>query len=626
MELSTVQQEAVEWISTPTIISAGAGAGKTFALTSKFSHLIKLGYDPKRILCITFTNKASQELKQRLAKMTGLEEFSFRWTKTIHSACLQMLKPYLQEINYRNPITIYSGSDQKKVIKDILSKRKINVKQFLQPVIGIISEAKDTENPTKFLKDYKETLKSTFYFDIVKIFNEYKQKLNECNAIDYDDILWYVHHLLKTNIEFKKHYQKLFQYMLVDEFQDVNNIQFQIVKLLTTNSNLTVVGDDFQSIYGWRGSNPQFFIDFDKSFDKTTLFKFEQNYRSADNIVKLSNDLIKNNENQLKKVCFSTIKSISEPKIVKFKNSYEESKMIARACLKYINSGIDINEIAILYRAKFISRSIERELVNHSIPYTIIGSVAFFERREIKDIVSYLICSLNPNDAVSFERTINIPKRGIGAKAIEKIMNCEGDDYLHRSARCIKNGQLSSKQSVELDKFITFVYGLKKLKPEIAIDKIIEFTNYKDYVEYICDTDDEIEDRFENIKELKSLATKFDNLEEFLEECSLASPEDSSIDTNKKLKLMTIHAAKGLEFKAVFIIGLEDGLFPHWKVLENNDKRSLEEERRLFYVAVTRSSELLNMTYCNERTCTNNKEGSRFLEEIKDHCKFVDLT
>ncbi len=633
MELSIAQRNAAEYLASPTIISAGAGSGKTFTLTKKFAHLIKLGYDPSQILCITFTNKAANELKDRLVKLTNIPIHNFIWTRTIHSACLQMLKPYFGRVNYRDPVTIYGASDQRRLVRNSLNGQKVDAKEYLLPMLKLISNAKDHSDPKRYIEEYltekKDPIFNLVSNKILFVYNEYMSNLRNNNAIDFDDILWYTYHLLTTDSDFRSAYQNYFQYILVDEFQDVNHIQNEIIKMLVRETNLTVVGDDFQAIYRWRGSNPEFFIDFEKHFPNAQLFKLEQNFRSTRGIVEISNHLIKHNKRQINKVCYSTIEPSIQPSIVKFPNDEEESDMIAKACLKYQKEGTSLNDISILYRAKFISRSIEQALVSYSLPYTVIGSVAFFERREIKDIMAYLLFAINPNDEVSFERCLTTPKRGIGKKTIERILQSEGQNLLYKAAYCLKSGDVSGRSQLTLDMLITFIYKLGRKTPSEAINDIIEFTDYYTYMKGFSIDEDDVQDRMENIQELIGLATKCNNLADFIEECSLLNA-DSDDENQETIKLMTIHAAKGLEFKIVFVIGMEDGLFPHHKALKLDralkTNVNLEEERRLFYVAITRPEQLLNITYCNQRTCSFATSPSRFLKEISKFCKIVDLT
>jgi len=639
MEPSEAQKKAIEYLDSPCIISAGAGSGKTFSLTNKFSYLVKKGFDPQKILCITFTNKAANELKERVSKLVNIDYYNFRWVRTIHSACLQMLKQFLYKIDYQENVTIYSSSEQKKVIRNVLKAYNINPKEFTMMFAKIISQAKDEIDPIKFInkidfkKEYEELDKLKIEFNnemFVDIFKQYNKILHNNNAFDFDDILWYTGDLLINDSEFKNYYKNYFQYILVDEFQDVNNIQYLIINSLSRDGNLTVVGDDFQSIFGWRGAKPSFFINFKDEIENAKLFKLEQNYRSIINIVEMSNDIIKKNVYQIPKTCYSEIKSDKKPRIVKFSNDAEEASIIASACYEYIRDyNYNYNDVAILYRAKFNSRSIEQSLTDLSIPYSIIGAVAFFERREIKDLMSYLLFSLNPRDVESFSRSIATPRRGIGDSIIQKIYNSNGDDIIYRIVNCVKNNLVNNRIATILDSYVTLVYNLHKLQPFEALEKVIQAINYDKTLKAISIDDEDYIDRKENVQELINFSRKFNSVADFIEESSLITSNDDD-DKKEKVKLMTVHASKGLEFKIVFVIGLEDGLFPHWKALKLDKdsiiKLNLEEERRLFYVATTRAAEILNISYVKERSCSFSNRESRFVSEIKKHCDFINLT
>lgn len=960
MELSYPQRLAARQLDKVTIISAGAGSGKTRTLVGKFKYLIEKGYNPERILAITFTNKAANELKSRLVELTDRPYHAFPWVRTIHSACLQMLKPFVEHIGYKTPVTIYSPAEQRQIVRRVLKAFNLNPRESTMITLKIFSQCKNNEKPKEYISQYVQD--NDTHPDIVPIkdhvvdmFDLYEEMLASNNAIDFNDILWYTYDLLSNNDGFKKEYQKLFQYIMVDEYQDVNFIQNEIIKSLVTNNNLTIVGDDFQcwhkdgivktsngnksiselnvgdlvstiykqeiivdevtaiqkqnlptlkitthtgknltisyqhkcfaskpsfksggyylylmyrhdkgfrigyltgglsgtissrsnperpdrlwfikryeskrevryneiqlstkycvltlpffhngnqltttqedldllfeefgengwdlledfglefdypnyvpqgttrhdqkhininlminetrgnsvsywsegerdgglranykdarlfaeqlynkyeadiiverfhydnqtrldviparqltidmdvpvmlynsetdsyyysletiasiehyedtsevyhiemartgnlivndivshnSIYKWRGSDPEFFINYDEHFESCELFRLEQNYRSANNIVELSNALIAKNKNQIYKKCFSTIVSDARPTIIKFEDDEDESKSIALGILEYAQMGISINDIAVLYRAKHNSRSIEQALAEYSIPYTIVGSVSFFERREVKDLLSYLNFMNNPNDEITFERCLTTPRRGIGGKTIEKIKAESGENLLFKCANFIRSGKIRGKGQAKLDQFITLIHKASQKSPHEAVNDIIEYTDYYTYMKGYSIDEEDVEDRTENIRELTSLASKSVDLEEFIEECSLLNAKDSEETDN--VKLMTIHAAKGLEFKAIFIIGLEDGLFPHHRALAADRKdettENVEEERRLFYVAVTRAETLLNMTHCEQRSCSFAKYPSRFIREISRFCTFVDTT
>jgi len=637
MEPSIVQKEAIEYLNGPCIISAGAGSGKTFTLVNKFIHLIDNGYNPRRILCFTFTNKAATELKERIIKSTDANWYDIKWVRTIHSACLQMLKSNFHKINYLENVSIYSATEQRKIIREILIGRKLDVKKFTMSFVKLISDAKDSIDPIKFLNKtnikayeiiHKEFL-PIFKYDkkiLIDIFKDYCYVLKRNNAIDYDDILFYTHYLLINSEEFKNKYKNYFQYILVDEFQDINSTQYGIIiKLTDEGKNLTIVGDDFQSIFGWRGAKPEFFIDAKEKIKNSKLFKLEENYRSSTNIVSMSNDIIKKNKNQIPKICYSNIKSDVKPVVIKFKDDESESSEIARICLYYVNElDCTFNDIAVLYRAKFISRGIEKALTNLGIPYIIIGSVAFFERKEIKDIMSYIKFTFNINNSEAFARSVNVPKRGIGKGTLQKILSQPDNNIIQKIKTFLYSKKMNSKVYQNLLEYSRIISNIHDKTPSEAIELVLKETNFDDELRSMSVDDDDYIDRNENINELINFANKFKTIPDFIDESSLMTSEDQN-ENVEKVKLMTVHSAKGLEFKIVFIIGLEDGLFPHWKSMRSDSDlkttKHVEEERRLFYVATTRSKEILNMTTVKSRTCSFSGRISRFLKEINDHCE-----
>jgi DNA helicase-2/ATP-dependent DNA helicase PcrA len=405
-------------------------------------------------------------------------------------------------------------------------------------------------------------------------------------------------------------------------------MQYSIITALVKNGNLTIVGDDFQAIFGWRGAKPDFFINAQDQIENSKLFKLEQNYRSTKNIVTMSNDIIKRNTNQVPKTCYSLIESEIKPNIIKFDDDVIEAKKIAEACQMAVNElGYSFNDIAILYRAKFNSRGVEQALTDLFIPYSIIGSVAFFERREIKDIMSYLKFAFNTMDNEAFTRSISVPKRGIGKSAIQKIQKQKGDSLLIKLYYSLSS--LSNKASKEALKYYNLINKIINKKPSDAITEIVNSIDYKKELKSISTDEDDYIDRKENINELLNFSSKFEKLSDLIDESSLMTSDDKDTQTGK-VKLMTVHSAKGLEFEIVFVIGLEDGLFPHWKSLKSDKElgtnEHLEEERRLFYVATTRAKTILNISTVKSRSCSFANNVSRFIGEIEDHCITYDLT
>ena len=412
--LSKAQSAAVEYLDGPALICSGAGAGKTSTIVAKFEHLIRAGYDPRRILCITFTNKAANELKDRLTKSTGRWIKDFPWVRTFHSSMLQILKAHAGEIGFKNPITIYDGTDQIGLIKNILENSFNMDGKYARAIRAHISRAKNSLKPDAYIHSVKEFRKLEF------IFEHYNQRLKESNAMDFDDILLHALNLLKGQPQIRTAYQDLFQYILLDEHQDSNSIQNAIIKLLVKNGNITVVGDFSQSIYSFRGAEPSYFVQFPAEYEGTKVFLLEQNYRSTAPIVELGNEIISFNNEEMKKNCFST-KPGNLPSLRGFENSYFEARWVAEKCRAYRYEGLAFEQMAVLYRTTFISRIMEKAFNELGVPYKLVGGISFFERREIKDLTSYLTCAVNPRDDIAFERILNVPKRGIGKKSIQKI-------------------------------------------------------------------------------------------------------------------------------------------------------------------------------------------------------------
>lgn len=618
MQLSEIQQQAVEYVNGPCIVSAGAGSGKTRVITHKFAHLVhQYGINPHSILCITFTNKAAEELKNRVYELIGVEN-PF-WVRTIHSACLQMIKPFLSQLGYKDNFTIATMAKQKSVMRQILQNLNINPSGNVGKMLMMISRCKDYASPTKHLSEnYSHVDRAQ------TIFTEYHAIMQENNFLDFDDILLHAYYLFKNSEQFCENCLNTFKYVLVDEYQDVNNIQYLIIKEL--GNNITVVGDDYQAIYAFRGSNPKHFIGFSENYENAQIFKLEQNYRSASAIVTLSQDIISNNKNQIHKTCYSEIESKVKPKLVHFNNEYNEINAIVKTCQTYIKNGYNLNEIAILYRIKMSSRIIEQEFNRHNIPYKIVGDKSYFERKEIKDLMAYLLFLYNFNDKLSFERLLQYPKKGIGKKTIDMIYEMPGEMLLDK----IKNTLLthSGKSFTALTTVMEMFMKAYKMPFCDVLQFIIKETEYYKYITSYSDEHD-LDDRLMNINELINMSQKYSTLESFLEECSLVNPDDH-IEQKEQIKLMTIHAAKGLEFSVVFVIGLEDGTLPHYRAIEelkSNPKcQNIEEERRLFYVACTRSSRILNISRCLERGWMKNLKPSRFLAEIsKDLYQDFDM-
>ncbi len=613
--LSQEQAAAVEYLGGPALISSGAGAGKTSTIVAKFEYLLEKGCDPGRILCITFTNKAANELKERLTASAGRKASDFPWVRTFHSSMLQILKAHAPVIGFKNPITIYDGSDQLGLVKNIL-EYSFNIDgKYARAIRGHIGRAKNTTAPDAYIHSVKEFRK----LDL--IFEKYNRRLRESNAMDFDDILVYALKLLETDSTIRTMYQNLFQYILLDEHQDSNSIQNAIVKLLVNNGNITVVGDFSQSIYGFRGADPGYFARFPSEYEGTRIFLLERNFRSTTPIVELGNEIISFNNEELKKKCFST-RPGNPPSLRGFENSYLEARWVAEKCRSCRRDGLPFEQMAVLYRTTFISRILETAFNELGVPYKLVGGVSFFERREIKDLTSYLACAVNPKDDVAFERILNAPKRGIGKKSIEKIrdMDIPGASLMEKSPLAIQKKIGLQKASAGIGMVLFILDRIKDMPPAPALKEVMEITQYEKYLESWAGECDEsgIASRMENIEELLSIAEGKQSIEEFLEDCSLRSEEDSDEDEDRGVRLSTIHSAKGLEFHTVFVVGCEQNILPHWRSVEEDDGNAsggIQEERRLFYVACTRAGRNLHLSYAKMRQ--NKASGiSPFLEEL----------
>lgn len=938
MQLSQSQTEAVNYIQGPCIISAGPGSGKTYTITHKFANLvINHGINPNRILCITFTNKSSEELKLRVCDLLQIHTNPY-WVRTIHSACLQLVKPYIHTLGYDSNFTIATGSKSRSIIKTVLNDLRITTKDGnIGKMLQMVSRSKDYPNPVKHIQEKFATVPQAR-----EIYVRYQEILQENNFLDFDDILHHVYFLFKHNEQFRNETKSMFDYILVDEYQDVNNIQYLIIKQL--GANITVVGDDYQcwhedckirtdagittvkdiivgtnsatikgkelkvspitnksdvlkkktfkittlsgkstiiswdhkcfvtqpnfttgfytyimyredkgfrigvtsagqtqhlrdraqfersermwilnrhefkvdavfeeeslslkyqipklpfyhnghdltfdqnhldkifnlygqngwklfndellvfdypnyipqgttrhsqqkininlimnhtrggfyvtyehlgrqdsklrmnyidarqlaeqmklkydaniifekyhfkdreylnvvptiqvtvgmkipvvmydseknqyyealdeiinievhgendnvyhvevaesgilitddiithnSIYAFRGSDPKYFINFQENYENSHVIKLEENYRSIVGIVDLSQSIIDKNKNQLHKKCFSQLETKIKPKVVHFDNEYKEIEAIVAACKKYIAEGFNLDEIAILYRIKMASRIVEQEFNRHGIPHKIVNDVSFFERREIKDIMAYILFLYNFNDTLSFRRLVQNPKRGIGDKTVDGIFNAHGETFLEKINSSLATS--STTAMCKLQKLMTMLENAYSMNFKDVVNYIIKEIKYNDYIKSYADEFD-YDDRLMNLKELIAMSQHYDTLGAFLEDCALIAPDDH-VDDVQQIKLMTIHAAKGLEFKVVFVIGLEEGTLPHYRSLQEykatHDDRFIEEERRLFYVACTRAANVLNISRCNNRGWMKGLKKSRFINEL----------
>ncbi len=612
MKLSTQQKDAVEHVGSPALVVAGAGSGKTRTLTAKINHLIMMGYDPERILAITFTNKAAEEMKSRLVELTGLSLDRFPWVRTYHSACYKILKEHCPLLGYKAPLQIYASYQQQKTIKEILLRLNFD-KKHVPAVLSQISNAKNFGNPLA----YFEQKPRVFHIRLIDVFNLYEKELKSKNAVDFDNILILTRNLLRDHKDVRKKYQDWFQYILCDEYQDVNNLNEELTQLILKNGNFFAVGDDWQAIYSFRMSNVDHFLSFPVKYKGAKTFRLEQNYRSADEIVKIGNALIGYNNTKMEKKCFSK-KRGGVVELYDFYDEREEANWVVRKIDSLRNMGIPYNKMAVLYRTKFSSLSFEKSFRAFGIPYQMLGGKGFFDRKEILDLNCYITAAAFEKDDVAFERIVNTPKRGIGPGAIKKIaqMKTENMSLQDAARKALSEKILAPKLYNSLSQVIALLDDIKDIKPDFAIKEVISRVKYMDYLrQYVKSNSMDYTSRVENIEQLIYSASQKDTIVEYLEEAALVKEdkEDEEVDKKCGVNLSTIHASKGLEYQGVFVVACEEQLFPHWKSMESY--AGLEEERRLMYVAVTRAERYLFLSSANFRKGQSNQK-SRFLEEI----------
>ena len=626
--LNDKQKEAVLATDGPCLVIAGAGSGKTKVLTHKIAYDIESGIKPWNILAITFTNKAANEMKERIEKLIG-DAAKDLWMGTFHSICVRILRRYIDRIGYKTDFVIFDTSDQKTLIKECLKTLKVDDKIFTDR--GVLSEISNGKNEMLEPKAYGVKYAGDFRKKtIAEIYELYQRRLRENNAIDFDDIINFTIKILSENPDVLDYYTEKFKYILVDEYQDTNKAQFTLVSLLASKyGNLTVVGDSDQGIYSFRGADISNILNFERDFPGTKIIKLEQNYRCTGNILKAANAVIKHNENKYDKKLWTENEEGHLPCIYCGEDEYDEGRYIVEQInhLKteeyYKNS-----DFTILYRMNAQSRAIEDILMREGIPYKVIGGLKFYERKEIKDIIAYLRLIHNSADNLSLKRIINEPKRGIGKTSIEQIQEIS-DKTGNSMYEIIRNAQeygLTRVFSNSRD-FIEQIEYLKSKKDELKISDLIKETlNKTGYTKALENENSvEAETRIENLEEFLTVAIEFEEesadntLAEFLENITLSSDIDGMEDQDNSITLMTLHSAKGLEFPVVFLVGMEEGIFPGYKTI--GEPQALEEERRLFYVGITRAKQYLYLTCAKHRTIfgsTSYNQVSRFVKEIPE--------
>ena len=627
--LNDRQCEAVKHTEGPLLITAGAGSGKTKVLTCRIAHLLELGVAPYRILAITFTNKAAKEMKERVTNLVGAQADSI-WLSTFHSFCAKLLRFEVDGFHgYTRNFTIYDSSDQLVLVKDCLKKLNLDDKQFMpRSVLGTISSAKNV------LMDAKAfAAKASDFYEqkVADVYALYQEKLRENNAVDFDDLLFLAVRLLQEKEDVREKYQSRFQYILDDEYQDTNHAQYALTKILAARwRNICVVGDADQSIYAWRGADIRNIIDFTRDYPDAASIKLEQNYRSTKTILHAANAVIDNNESRPKKTLWT--ENPAGNKIIHYQAQTEHDEADYIAGVIYNRHEIShepYGDMAILFRTNAQSRVLEEKLMRYAIPYTMVGGTKFYDRKEIKDVLAYLRLLYNPEDSLSLTRIINVPKRNIGATTMEHVAAYAEEQgiSLFEALSSTDEIPVTKRARTSLENFAAMIFDLLndiEGKDVLSlIETVIKQTGYGDMLDKEAEHDPQGESRKENVGEFLSVAKDYmdsnpdGNLQDFLENVALVSDVDDFESSDSKVTLMTLHAAKGLEFPVVFLTGLDEGLFPHSRTLL--DPAQVEEERRLAYVGITRAERQLYVTNAITRTMYGRISAympSRFLAEI----------
>lgn len=626
-ELNDKQYEAVTYTEGPSLVIAGAGSGKTKVLTHKIAYLIgEKGIKPWNILAITFTNKAANEMKERVKNLVG-ETANDIWMGTFHSICVRILRKTIDRIGFDTSFVIFDTSDQKTMVKKILKEQNLDDKIFSdKSVLYEISNAKNEMlTPAQYAARYNTDFRKE---KIAEIYSIYQRRLKENNAVDFDDIINFTIEILLDNPDILEFYSDKFKYVLVDEYQDTNKAQFTLVTLLASKfGNITVVGDNDQGIYSFRGADISNILNFEKDFPGTRIIKLEQNYRCTQSVLNAANEVIKNNETKYEKRLWTSNEAGTLPKVYRGENEYDEANYI----IGEINAlrreeYYKYSDFAVLYRMNTQSRSIEDILRRENIPYKVIGGLKFYERKEIKDIIAYLRLIHNTSDNLSLTRIINEPKRGVGKTSLDKveqIANTNGISMYEVIKRADEFGL--NRVFSNTREFIATIEELRDSKDSQVISELIKDTLKKTGYTKALEEENtiEAENRIDNLNEFLTVAIEFEeqaadnSLTEFLEGITLSSDLDGMEETDESVTLMTLHSAKGLEFPAVFLVGMEEGIFPGYKSI--GEQKELEEERRLCYVGITRAKEKLFMTCAKQRTIfgsTSFNAISRFIKEI----------
>ncbi len=625
--LNDMQRQAVDSLEGPLLVLAGAGSGKTRALTYRIANLVEHGVSPYSILALTFTNKAASEMRERVEELVGADA-SDMWVTTFHSCCVRILRRDIDKLGRERSFVIYDDADQLSVIGEIMKRLGISDKEIPKREIKTkISDAKNkSEDPEQYLMDdsYSDT-------SVVKIFRLYQKALLEANAMDFDDLLLITLKLFTESPEALEKYRGRFRYVLVDEYQDTNSVQYRLIELLCRDhGNICVVGDDDQSIYGWRGADIRNILGFEKDFPGAKIIRLEQNYRSSANILNAANSVISHNIGRKPKKLWTTKGEGEQLVLYSASTEREEADFICKQILSAAREGRKYGDCAVLYRMNAQSRVIESMLVNYGIPYKVYGGVRFYERREIKDMLAYLRLLQNPADNVALMRVINVPRRGIGAASISELSQAAEEQGIPMLLCAISGEGISAKLHNKLKPFVDTILQFTAMQRTIPLseftERMIVSLEYEEYLK-AEDKKGELESRMDNLRELIGNIKEFETgaedeesvLSSFLENVALIADIDGMQEGSDAVALMTLHSAKGLEFDIVFIPGMEENVFPSSRACNDLSNSGLEEERRLCYVGITRARERLYLLNAKQRSLFGNyswNRPSRFLEEI----------
>ena len=632
--LNKEQAEAVKRTEGPVLILAGAGSGKTRVITHRIAYLMdECGVNPWNILAITFTNKAAGEMRERVDKLIGFGAESV-WISTFHSMCVRILRRHIENLGYESSFTIYDTDDQKALMKEVCKYLKIDTKDLRErEILGEISSAKnELASPLQY-REENEGL-GFRYVRIADAYEEYQKRLKKNNALDFDDLLMKTVELFHSHDEILASYQNRFRYIMVDEYQDTNNAQFELVRLLAgKHRNLCVVGDDDQSIYRFRGANIRNILDFEKVYPDAYVVKLEQNYRSTQNVLDAANAVIRNNTGRKEKSLWTDKGQGTKIHLREFGTARDEAAFVADDIAAKCRNDrhLSYGDFAVLYRTNAQARALEERFVLTGIPYNVVGGTNFYDRREIRDMIAYLKTVENGQDEIAVRRVLNVPRRGIGLTTIGRLADyavARDITFFEAMERC-RNITSLGRATAKIESFVSLILQLREYKESHGLaDLLREIIEKTDYNDYLLSSDDEDgEDRISNIDELISKIADYEETAEeptlsgFLEEVALVSDLDNAEDGKEKVLLMTLHSAKGLEFPHVYLTGLEDGIFPSYMAINSGDEEAEEEERRLAYVGITRAKDDLTLTYSRSRLLRGEVQynpPSRFLEEIPE--------